>query len=55
MHGPTAGKEEADIVSLGADLSSGFEIFEDAFAAEEVGDAKDDFVVGCEIEFSFGC
>ena len=54
MHGTAAGEEEADVGSLGGDLSSGFEIFEDAFAAEEVGDTEDNFEIGCEMEFSLG-
>ena len=53
-HGAAAREEETDVVSLGDDLSSGFEVFEDAFASEEVGDAEDDFVVGSEMEFSLG-
>ena len=51
-HGTSACEEEADVISLGEDLSGGFEVYEDAFASEELSDAEDNFEVGREMEFS---
>ncbi len=53
IHRAAAGEEKTNVVSLGDDLLGGFEVFENTFASEEVGDAEDDFVLRCELEFGF--